>query len=77
MAFSRPRYPRQRSGPSASSVIALLLLVGSTLAALTMGGPPAPVPATAPAAEFSAERAMALVADIAQRPHPTLSLIHI
>ena len=76
MAFSRPRYTRQRSGPSASSVIALLLLVGSTFAALTMGGPPAPVPATAPAAEFSAERAMALVADIAQRPHPIGSADH-
>jgi hypothetical protein len=32
--------------------------------------PPAPVPASAPATEFSAERALAHVREIAQRPHP-------
>lgn len=33
--------------------------------------PPAPVPASAPAPAFSADRAMADVATIAQKPHPT------
>lgn len=32
--------------------------------------PPAPIPATAPATEFSAERAMKHVAAVAQQPHP-------
>src|SRR4051812_29326082 len=32
--------------------------------------PPAPVAASAPATEFSAERALAHVREIAQRPHP-------
>src|SRR6187401_21329 len=32
--------------------------------------PPAPIAATAPATEFSAERALAHVREIAQRPHP-------
>lgn len=34
---------------------------------------PDPTPATAPAGDFSAERAMVHVAAIAQKPHPTLS----
>jgi len=33
--------------------------------------PPAPIAASAPATEFSAERALAHVREIAQRPHPT------
>ncbi len=37
---------------------------------------PAPVPASAPASEFSAERAMADVREIAQRPHPVGSADH-
>jgi hypothetical protein len=45
----------------------------SLSAALVYNGltPPAPVPATAPLTEFSAERAMAHTRAIAERPHPT------
>src|ERR1022692_831126 len=37
---------------------------------------PAPVPATAPPQDFSAERAMAHVAEIARMPHPIGSAEH-
>ena len=67
MAFSRPGH---------SSFVALILLVGLTLAGLMLGGPPDAVPATAPATEFSALRAMAHVAQIARRPHPVGSADH-
>ena len=67
MAFSRPSVP---------SIVALIVLAGFTLAGLTLGGPPEAVPATAPATEFSAERAMAHVSQIAQRPHPVGSADH-
>ena len=45
-------------------------------AATSMGGPPEPVPATAPATEFSAARAMVHVTQIAQQPHPVGSADH-
>ncbi|HVI34238.1 M20/M25/M40 family metallo-hydrolase [Phenylobacterium sp.] len=52
-------------------VLALLAaLVAATLIAWFDARPPAPEPATAPAAVFSAERAMADVAQIAREPHP-------
>ncbi len=48
--------------------IALLVLVIALVAHASR--PPSPVPATAPAMDFSAERAMIHVRAIAQRPHP-------
>jgi hypothetical protein len=49
---------------------AIALLVLCALLVRHVSRPPAPVPATAPATEFSAERAFAHVREIAQRPHP-------
>lgn len=64
----------QRPG---STALAVTLIVAGLLAAgLRFGGPPAPLPASAPATEFSAERAMAHVERIAQRPHPVGSADH-
>ncbi|RZJ02775.1 MAG: M20/M25/M40 family metallo-hydrolase [Brevundimonas sp.] len=59
----------------------LLWLAGSLalallIAVLTLQSPP-PVPATAPATDFSAARAMVDVREIAQRPHPVGSADHI
>jgi hypothetical protein len=58
----------QRNFPLAFGVF--LLLVFSALFCLYMAGPPFPVPATAPATEFSAERALELDRHIASAPHP-------
>jgi Zn-dependent M28 family amino/carboxypeptidase len=62
--------------PGAAAAVAAAFLVGLSLAGVLLGGPPAPVPAGAPASEFSAERAMAHVEEIAQRPHPVGSADH-
>lgn len=48
----------------------VVLLVLTAAFVLHASRPPAPVAATAPATVFSAERAMAHVKEIAQRPHP-------
>lgn len=48
----------------------ICLVIGLALGAWSQR-PPAPVPVSAPAAAFSADRAMADVAAIARRPHPT------
>ena len=56
------------------SVRVVLVAVALTVAALAgvlTRGPPAPLPASAPASEFSAERAMRELSVIAGRPHPT------
>lgn len=50
---------------------ALVLVVVAALLVARAATPPAAVPATAPATEFSAERAMVHVRAIAERPHPT------
>ena len=52
----------------ASTVVALFVLCALLVRRAAL--PPAPVPATAAATVFSAERAMAHVREIAQRPHP-------
>ena len=53
----------------ASTVVALFVLCALLVRRAAL--PPAPIPASAPATEFSAERAMAHVREIAQRPHAT------
>jgi hypothetical protein len=63
------------SGKSVSlGLLAYLLFVAGLCVALN--GPPAARDASAPAADFSAERAMAHVFAIAQRPHPMGSPEH-
>ncbi|WP_266203276.1 M20/M25/M40 family metallo-hydrolase [Pontibacter kalidii] len=54
---------------TAVAVLLLFTLVGLSLLSLWLLTPPAPVPADAPATEFSAERAMVHVRQIAQQPH--------
>jgi hypothetical protein len=52
-------------------VLALLLaLIAAAMIAWSSARPPEPRPASAPAVEFSAERAMADVRQIAREPHP-------
>lgn len=65
--------PRPGPGPRAGRaavVIGIVLLVVAAGAAVLTSRPPAPVPADAPAAEFSAGRAMGTVSTIADRPRP-------
>ncbi len=56
--------PRRAAGTVAGLLVLCALIVRRA------DEPPAPVPASAPATEFSAERAFAHVREIAQRPHP-------
>ena len=51
-------------------LILLLALLGLTALCFAIAGPPAPLPASAPPDQFSAERAMQHVRAIAQEPHP-------
>jgi hypothetical protein len=53
-----------------AGLTAVALVVLCALLVRRASQPPAPVPASAPATEFSAERALAHVRQIAQRPHP-------
>jgi len=62
--------------PGWPALISAVFVVGLSLASVLLGGPPSPVPASAPPAAFSAERAMAHVEQIAQRPHPVGSADH-
>ena len=64
------------SRPAGSALVMFVAVVGLGLAAVWLGGPPPPLPATAPPSEFSAERAMTHVERIAQRPHPIGSADH-
>jgi acetylornithine deacetylase/succinyl-diaminopimelate desuccinylase-like protein len=57
-----------RSRLPALTVLALLVLLG--VPAVVLQQPPAPRPASAPAGEFSAERAIDLLGGIAAQPHP-------
>lgn len=61
---------------SASRWTALGLIVLSGALVVRARTTPAPVPATAPAAEFSAERALVHDREMAQRPHPSGSKDH-
>jgi MFS family permease len=62
--------------PGTSALFMFAFVVGLSLAGILLGGPPEPLPATAPASDFSAERAMAHVRQIAERPHPVGSADH-
>jgi len=62
--------------PGWTALLSAVSVVGLSLAGVLLGGPPEPAPASAPASEFSAERAMAHVEQIAQRPHPVGSADH-
>ena len=62
--------------PAWSALLSAAFVVGLSIAGILFGGPPQPVPATAPPFEFSAERAMAHVEQMAQRPHPVGSADH-
>ena len=60
---------------SATILILTFLAVG-VAAALLLDRPPAPVSASAPTSEFSAERALACLNEFAQKPHPVGSPEH-
>lgn len=62
------RDPAYSSGP-----IVLILAIILTVAAIQKSGPPAVVSAGAPAADFSAARAMPDLREIAAQPHPLAS----
>ena len=62
--------------PAWSALLSAAFVVGLSLAAILLGGPPPPLPANAPPFEFSAERAMAHVEQMAQRPRPVGSDHH-
>lgn len=62
--------------PSTAARLLLVLFVASGVLGVRSLAPPAPKPASAPAAEFSAERARETVAAIAQRPRPVGSAEH-
>ncbi len=67
MAFIRPSW---------TALLSAAFVAGLSLAGVLLAGPPEPVPASARPSEFSAERAMAHVRAIAQRPHPVGSADH-
>jgi hypothetical protein len=56
--------------PKLRAFAVTLFLLASSLACLALDQPPAPLPSSAPADVFSADRAMALVQHIAVAPHP-------
>ena len=62
--------------PGSAALLSAVFVVGLSMAGVLLGGPPQPVPASGPPSEFSAERAMAHVEQIAQRPHPVGSADH-
>jgi hypothetical protein len=62
--------PGSREVAVPARLVALVLLAVVAGLALWSDRPPAPVPASAPATEFSAGRAMPIVEDLARAPHP-------
>ncbi len=63
--------PRVSSSTAGEVWLTVAVLGVAVWAALQSRVPPAAVPASAPASEFSAERAITHLRVIAQRPHPT------
>ena len=61
------------AGPAAFTFLLLAVL---TVLAIEQLQPPAPIPASAPATDFSSARALELLKVIAQKPHPTGSPEH-
>src|SRR5215207_2350280 len=59
------------STPRRTAITVAALVVLCALLVRDASEPPAPVPASAPPTEFSAERALVHVREIAQGPHPT------
>ncbi len=64
----------ERPGPVAVATFAVI--IGAIAAVMLVDNPPAPRPASASPLEFSAERAMRIVGEIALRPHPAGSAEH-
>ncbi len=54
-----------------NAFLVFIVLVSVTLVTILQTLPPSPLPANAPAAEFSAERAIEHIRVIAKQPHPT------
>jgi hypothetical protein len=65
-----------RAGSRRSAVVVSLVLVAAAFLALRALAPPKPLPADAPAGEFSAERAFRWLKEIAAEPHPTGTAAH-
>ena len=59
-----------------AALLILAFLACGTAAALLLDRPPTPLGASAPASEFSAERAATLLEEFAQKPHPIGSAGH-
>src|SRR5690349_4477756 len=66
---------KSTASPGVRCFLAAALVVWWWLS-LSPGARPDPLPATASAQEFSAERALAIVSQIAQKPHPLESAEH-
>jgi hypothetical protein len=62
--------------PGSIALATFVIVVGAGLCAVILDGPPSPRPAGIPPTEFSAERAMRHVEQVAQRPHPVGSADH-
>ena len=62
---------------SLAGTIVCVVMIAAAWAAIEMSGPPAALPASAEASEFSAERAMAHVTAITAAPHPMGSEAHL
>ncbi len=61
---------------SAATILILAFLALGIAGALLLDRPPAPVSASAPATEFSADRALEVLEQFAQKPHPIGSVEH-
>ncbi|MCL4524083.1 MAG: M28 family metallopeptidase [Acidobacteria bacterium] len=59
-----------------AGICVCVVVLAAAWAAISMSGPPAAIPASAPEAEFSAERAMTHVKEITREPHPLGSEAH-
>jgi len=59
-----------------ASLLILIWLAVIVSGCLLLDRPPAPIPAFAPPAEFSADRALAYLNDFARKPHPVGTLEH-
>ena len=71
-----PAVSAERDAPPAAWRVALVLAAASALFVVNARRPPTPVPASAPARAFSAERAWRHVEALAARPHPIGTAAH-